>query len=188
MSSLKGFRDTDPATPFRYLYGVRDGELLFPLDLAFTQFDPDTPDRGRAFIDAQVNGAGFRFGTIRRYSWPAAGSVTPLVHVAPDADFPLESAIALPPLPLTSVATGRRVTVDLDGSVIGGTVVTFDDSAPYIDLTLHTVAAYIVRFDPPLLPDSHGAPVFTEDDGTLVGMITASQRVGGAPNTLVCPL
>lgn len=188
MASLQGFRNSSPASPFRFLYGVRNGSLLFPLDVAFEHFNPDTPDPTGKFVSDVVAGAGFAFGRITAYAWPAVGAVNPVVTVAPDPAFPLGGVTVLPGLPLPVVASGTRAVVDLAGSSVQGTILAFVGSAAYID-PAHTVPAYIAQFDVPLLPDHHGAPVFAAADGvTLIGMVTATQRAFNAPNALVCPV
>jgi len=185
MAVFTGFRNTSPPSPFRVLYGRRDGSLLFPMDLAFTSFGPDAVDATGAFLGATVSGSGFDFGTIADYTWPPLGAVSPVVTVTPDPGFPLVSAVALPSLTLPVVPNKTRVSVDLDGSTVEGTIVAFDNSVSYID-PAHHIAAYVVQFDAPVLPDFHGSPVTMVADGTIVGMLISTQPISGAPNAFVC--
>lgn len=188
MPSIQAFRDTNTASPFRYLYGTRGGVLLFPLDLTFTHFTPDTADGSGMFIGANVSGPGVAVGTILNYAWPPFGNVTPVVSVMPDPGFPLADAVTLPPLPFPVFAGGTRVVADLGSSMIGGTLLSLVSGANYLNAA-HTVDAYITQFDVPLRPDHHGAPVFLADGAnSVVGMVTSTQPVFNAPNAFVCPV
>ena len=186
MASLSGFRDTTTPSPFRFLYGTRNGKLLFPLDIAFTGFDPDMVDSTGAFLGASVSGVGFTFGTISKYNWPPLGAVTPVVEVTPDPGFPLTSATTLPPLPLPAAPVGSKVTVDINGSLVSGKVLALNSHAAYVDPT-HQINAYIVQFETPLAQDHHGAAVL-DAGGSVVGMLISTQPVSDAANALVCPV
>lgn len=189
MSSVIAFRNTNPSTPFRFLYGVRNGLFLFPLDLVFTRFNDDLPDRTQGFVGAQIAGTGFTIGKIHNYhSWPDIGSINPVVEVTPDANFPTTPFPVLPSLPLPIQPNNTIVETQIHDSTIRGVIKFFDPQAAYIDIQ-HHVQGYYIQFDVPLLHDHHGAAVYIAGHpNQVIGMVTRAQRIFNAPNTLVCPV
>jgi len=61
------FEQFSTGLDIRFLYGIRNGILLFPLDTVIHHFNPDTPDATGAFVGASIAGAGFLIGTVALY-------------------------------------------------------------------------------------------------------------------------
>ena len=187
MSVLMGFRNTNPPSASRAVYGIRNGLVIFPFDIVFTGFNPDAMPSGQPFIGEQVDGLGFNIGTISSYDWPLVGSVTPIVEVTPDQAFNMGGLMALPASP-APVPDGTRVLVEnMSGSLIIGITHPLT-TLSYIDQN-HTIDAYTVEFNPPLHSDDHGLPVvLAADTSMIVGMVIATKPIVGMPNSFVVPV
>ena len=184
MATIQAFRNSATPSPFRYSYGMRAGMLLFPLDLAFTHYNPDVCDTGASFIGSAIDGAGFSVGTIAAYTFPAVGPVNPIVYVTPSAGFPAASVSVLPVVPAPIAPAGASISVDLGTSTVSGSILSYLAAAPYLDAA-HTIQAYVATLAVPLTPDYNGAPVSLSATGAIIGMLITAQQPNGSQLTLV---
>src|SRR5690242_295963 len=95
MANIIGFRNSASPSPFRFLYGQRSGDLLMPLDLAFTRFAPDVADPNGVFVGDEVLGPAFKIGVIKAYAFPL-GAVNPVITITPDSPAVLNAAPVIP--------------------------------------------------------------------------------------------